>query len=62
MGYQVALDAVFRKWVQHYLYVLDFVQCKIIDSLNVEEFLVGFYELLVYRSKTVILRVCMLVL
>lgn len=62
MGYQVALDAVFRKCVQHYSSVLDLVQCKIIDSLNVEEFFVRFYELLDYRSKTVILRVCMLVL
>lgn len=62
MGYQVALDAVFRKCVQHNSSVLDLVQCKIIDSLNVEEFFVRFYELLDYRSKTVILHVCMLVL
>lgn len=62
MGYQVALDAVFRKYVQHHFSVLDLVQCKIIDPLNVEEFLVEFYELLVYQSKIVILHVCVLVL
>lgn len=43
---------LFRKCVQHYLSALDLVQCKIIDFLNVEEFLVGFYELPAYRSNT----------